>query len=171
MADPAAEERLAASAGGARLSGNRILLWSGVVIGVLLAAAVVFSFTRDTTLDAGTPEGVVQRYLSAMIDGRRGAARSYLSERLQRECAIETPQRLRDGSYRIEWIETTVEGSTAYVDVRITEEWPLAPDYPEYRMFVLANEEGEAGGGSWRITRQDWPWYECSEDHLDTEAG
>ncbi len=153
----------------ARSSGNRILLWAGAVIGVLLAAAAAVTYTRDVALDPETPEGVVQSYLSAVIDGRRGKARTYLSDRLRTEwteCVLESSYYLRDGSYRIEWLGTNIEGQTAYVDVRVTEERMLEPDSAHYRLFVLAYQEEGADGGSWRITRQDWPRRRCSEDFL-----
>lgn len=147
-------------------SGNRILLWTGAVVGVLLAAAAAVTYTRDAALDPETPEGVVQSYLSAMIDGRRGKARTYLSDRLRRECVLESSYYLRDGSYRIEWLDTNIEGRTAYVDVRVTEEWPLEPSSARYPLFVLAYQEEGEDGGSWRITHQGWPWHRCSEDFL-----
>lgn len=152
--------------GAARSSGNRILLWAGAVIGVLLAAAAAVTYTRDVALDPETPEGVVQSYLSAMIDGRRGKARTYLSDRLRSECVMESSYYLRDGSYRIEWLGTSIEGQTAYVDVRVTEERMLEPDSAHYPLFVLAYQEEGEDGGSWRITRQDWPRRRCSEDFL-----
>lgn len=141
-------------------SGNRILLWAGAVIGVLLAAAAVAAFTRDAALDPETPEGVVQLYLSAVIDGRRGAARAYLSDRLRQECTAAPPGYLRERAYRIEWLDTAFEGSTAFVDVRVTEERPFDLDYSHYRSFVLARQED---GEDWRITHQDWPQRRCSE--------
>lgn len=147
-------------------SGNRILLWTGAVVGVLLAAAAAVTYTRDAALDPETPEGVVQSYLSAMIDGRRGKARTYLSDRLRRECVMESSYYLRDGPYRIEWLGTNIEGRTAYVDVRVTEEWLLEPSSSHYPLFVLAYQEEGEDGGSWRITHQDWPWHRCSEDFL-----
>ena len=147
-------------------SGNRILLWTGAVVGVLLAAAAAVTYTRDAALDPETPEGVVQSYLSAMIDGRRGKARTYLSDRLRRECVMESSYYLRGGPYRIEWLDTTIEGRTAYVDVRVTEEWLLEPSSSHYPLFVLAYQEEGEDGRSWRITHQDWPWRRCSEDFL-----
>jgi len=150
----------------ARSSGNRILLWAGAVIGVLLAAAAAVTYTRDVALDPETPEGVVQSYLSAMIDGRRGKARTYLSDRLRTECVMESSYYLRDGSYRIEWLGTSIEGQTAYVDVRVTEERMLEPDSAHYPLFVLAYQEEGEDGGSWLITRQDWQRRRCSEDFL-----
>ena len=140
--------------------GKRILLWAGAVIGVLLAAAAVTAFTRDAALDPETPEGVVQLYLLAMIDGRRGAARAYLSDRLRRECTAASTRHLQDRAYRIEWLDTVFEGSTAFVDVRVTKERPLDRDYSHHRSFVLARQED---GEGWRITHQDWPQRRCSE--------
>lgn len=155
-------------------SGNRVLLWAGVLTGVLLAAAAAVTFTRDAALDPETPEGVVQSYLSAMIDGRRGKARTYLSDRLRRDCFLESSYYLRDGSYRIEWLDTNIEGQTAYVDVRVTEERFLEPSSSHYQLFVLVYQEAGEDGGSWRIIHQNWPRHRCSEDFFpppDPDAG
>ena len=62
----------------------RILIWAGVAVALLLVAAVVLSFVKSPQLEADSPEGVVQRYLQAVVEGRRSLARSYLSDRLQR---------------------------------------------------------------------------------------
>ena len=150
-----------------RSADTRILLWSGIAIGVLVLVAVVFSFRENPELDPGTPEGVVQRYLQAMIDGEEGVARAYLSDRLQGQCRnLYRYAYFSERSVRIEWLATTVDGSTAYVDIREIRHWPdVVDDYSEHdRVFTLKlTDDG------WRITHQSWPWYQCSEDRLEFE--
>ena len=142
-------------------------MWSAITVVVLVAAAVGFTFVRGPMLDPSTPEGVVQHYLQAMVEGRRSDARSYLSDRLQRECESEMPRYLSRDAYRIEWIETVVEGSTATVETSVVEQdpWIFGTYYEFYNSFTL-----ELGVGGWRITDQEWPWYGCSETMLDRDA-
>ncbi len=147
-------------------SESRIIIWSVITVVVLLAVAVGFTFVSGPMLDAGTPEGVVQRYLQAVVDGRRSEARSHLSDRLQGECDSTPPRYLSRDAYRIEWIETAIEGSTAEVTVSVAEEDPgIFGSYYEFdTSFTLERSED-----AWRITGQDWPWYGCSESMLDRQ--
>lgn len=148
-------------------SDARIIMWSVITVIVLVAAAVGFTFVRGPMLDPSTPEGVVQHYLQAVVEGRRSDARSYLSDRLQRECESEMPRYRSRDAYRIEWIETVVEGSTATVETSVAQQdpWIFGTYYEFYTSFTL-----ELGEGGWRITDQEWPWYGCSEAMLDREA-
>ncbi len=150
-------------------SDRRILLWSVIAIVLLVSIAFAVTFIENPELDPDTPEGVVQRYLQAIIDGEEGAARAYLSDRLQGKCTNLYRYSYRsERSVRIEWLRTTVDGSTAYVDIRETEGWPDIFDHynENERVFTLAlTDEG------WRITHQKWPWYECSEGHFEPGAG
>ena len=145
--------------------GARIILWAGIAVGVLVAVAVAFTFIRSPQLDPATPEGVVQRYLQAVIEGRRAEARSYLSDRLQRECDSRFPRHLSHDAYRIEWMETVVDGSGAEVEVLVAEHRGIFDSYHEFDAFFSL----QLSGAEWRITDQEWPWYGCSEPMLDRE--
>lgn len=131
---------------------------------LLLVAAVVLSFVKSPQLDPDSPEGVVQRYLQAVVEGRRSLARSYLSDRLQDDCDWEFPRHLSRDAYRIEWVDTVVDGSEVRVDVLVAEDdLGVFGSYHEfYAGFTL---QDSADG--WRITDQEWPWYGCSEPMLD----
>ena len=143
-----------------------MILWSGVAVGALVVVAVVSTFFKGPELDPGTPEGVVQRYLQAVVAGRAREARSYLSDRLQHECDSWFPDYLSREAYRIEWIETEVEGSEAEVEVLVIDQSSGIFDsyYDFHTAFTL-----RSSGDGWRITDQEWPWYECSESRLDSE--
>ena len=144
----------------------RIILWAGVVLAVLVAVAVASMFIRSPQLDPATPEGVVQAYLRAVVEGRRTEARSYLSDRLERECKPGyRPYPSRD-AYRIELVEAVVDGSTAEVHVIVAEQDVELFDY--YHEFSASYSLVSTGDG-WRITEQEWPWYGCSERMLDKE--
>ena len=145
----------------------RILLWSGVAVCVLVIIAVVLTFFKSPQLDPGTPEGVVQRYLQAVVEGRRSAARSYLSDRLQDECGSDFPRYFSQDAIRIEWIDTVVDGSEARVDVLVEEDdYGIFTSYYKFHAGFTLRESSDG----WRITDQEWPWYGCSEPMLDREA-
>lgn len=146
----------------------RIILWAGVVLGLLVAVAVAFTFVRSPQLDPATPEGVVQRYLQAVVEGRRTEARSYLSDRLRRECEPGFPRYMSRDAYRIELVEAVVDGSTAEVQVIVAEQDVELFDY--YHEFSAYYSLVSTGDG-WRITDQEWPWYACSERMLERKEG
>jgi hypothetical protein len=129
-------------------------------LAVLVVLALGFSFLGDADLDPGTPEAAVQDYLRAVIAGDRPAARSYLAAELD-GCGTYFPRHLSDQAFRIEWLDTTLDAGEAWVTVSVAGSDPrifggYRPDDYEFRLI------SEAGG--WRITHQDWPWYECSAD-------
>lgn len=133
-------------------------------MGVLVVVAVVLTFVNRPQLDPGTPEGVVQRYLQAVVEGRRSLARSYLSDRLQRECDSGFPRHLSQDAVRIEWIDTVVDGSEARVDVMVAEDdLGIFDSYYEFHAGFTLQDSADG----WRITDQEWPWYGCSEPMLD----
>ena len=145
----------------------RIILWAAAALGLLVLVAVAFTFVPSPQLDPATPEGVVQRYLQAVVEGRRTEARSYLSDRLQRECEPGFPRYTSRDAYRIELTESVVEGSTAEVEVLVTEQDVEIFDY--HHEFSASYSLVSSEGG-WRITDQEWPWYACSERKLEKEG-
>lgn len=182
MDDSARTSGPASDAGG-RLRGaeRRLLIWSGVVLAVAVAGALILSFAGETELDPGSPEGVTQEYLQLLISGDRTAARAHLSDELE-ECGKAFGGRyLAERAYRIEWLDTSVDGTRAWVTVAVTEA-PRgifsANDRITYR-FGLATTSptdstgstGSTGAAGWRITHQEWPWPECSVDWDLPEPG
>lgn len=168
MSDPTPSRPGSDSGGKARSSERRLLLWSGVALGVLVVLAAAFSFIGDAELDPGTPEGVVQDYVRAVIAGDRPAARSYLADELD-GCGTRFPRYLADQAYRIEWLDTTLGEGEAWVTVSVAGSDPgiFGGNRSETYEFRLISE-----AGGWRITHQEWPWYECSADSpkLGTEG-
>ena len=133
-----------------------------------MVVAVVLTFVDRPRLDPSTPEGVVQRYLQAVVEGRRSLARSYLSDRLQDECDSGFPRYVARDAYRIEWIDTVVDGSEAWVDVLVAEEdLGIFDSYYEFNAGFTLQDSADG----WRITDQEWPWYACSEQMLDRKEG
>ena len=160
MSDPTPSPPEVARSGNAPSSQRLLLLWSGAALAALVVLAAAFSFVGDAELDPDTPEGVVQDYLRAVIAGDRPAARSYLAEELD-GCGTRFPRYLADQAFRIEWLDTNVDTGEAWVTVSVTRSDPgIFGDYRpvtyEFRLVPVAD--------GWRITHQEWPWFECSAD-------
>ena len=146
---------------------TRWLAGVAAVVVVAIALSVVAIVVKDEQdFAAGTPEGTVQRYLRAVIDGDANAARGYLSADLIDRC---DEQRLRDayrrGSRRD--VRATLRGTAEVGDVtevriRITEFRDDPPfrrdDYSHDEFFALRQE-----GGEWRIVEPPWPLSFCPD--------
>lgn len=142
---------------------NRVL---AIVVGVVVVVAVVagvLSATRTAPdYDRGTPAGVVQAYLSAVIDGDNHAASRFL--------AAESPCEITDldrayvpDDVRIVLRDTRVDGATAQVAVDVvmsSGDLLGEPEHSEKHTFRLS----KAGGG-WLVTGVPWPMYDCSKEH------
>ena len=136
-----------------------------VIIGVIVAlvvVALVLVFTRSEppTLDESTPEGVVQRYSAAVIDGDEEAAMEYLSDRLTDDCT-RVPTSRAEGM-RVTLVDTRERDDSADVRVLIATSYgggPLGPDeYQEEGVFDLVRE-----GDGWRIDSAPWQLTVCQE--------
>ena len=160
MSDPTPNRPGSDPGGKARSLERRLVLWSGAALAALVVLAVVFSFVGDSELDPDTPEGVVQDYVRAVIAGDRQAARSYLADELD-GCGTRFPRYLADRAFSMEWIDTIVEAGEAWVTVSVAEaDQGIFGSYrPETYEFRLSSADS-----GWRITHQEWPWFECSID-------
>ena len=143
---------------------DRSLLYIGLAIaGVVLAAAVAvlaLGSRETTTLEAGTPEGVVQRHLTAYEDGDFDAAWSGFSSRVRELMPLEEYRRAaRDfgsysdsGSRRVLFDATETEGDRARVRLTVEEYYggggPFGggDTFRSSREISLVRESGE-----WRI--------------------
>ena len=131
-----------------------------VAIGVLVLVAVIVVFSRGTpeALDPSTPEGVVQRYTTAVIDGDEDAAAEYLTADLLEDC-----DRFETGiidNVRVTLVSTTVRATSADVRVSITETYqngPFGVSESSYEdVFDLALIDGH-----WLIQAAPWRFVIC----------
>lgn len=136
-------------------------LWAIIVaIGILVAVALVVVLTRGTPelLDADTPEGVVQRYSAAVIEGDERGAAEYLSPDAADEC--DTFDSETTDNLKVALVSTTQRDDTADVRVSITtiyENGPFGIDEQEYQDdFDLVTIDGE-----WLIEGVPWPLNIC----------
>ena len=141
-------------------SPNRVLV--GLVGAVVLLAAVagVVASQRDSAvLDAGTPEGVTQVYVQAVIDGDHLRAADLLSPTSDCDLADVSQAYLPD-SLRVVLESTDVDGERAVVEVRVTDRFSDglfgASEYSHTESVTLARE-----GGTWLVTASSWLLPTC----------
>jgi hypothetical protein len=131
------------------------------VIGVLVIAALIVVFTRSTPalLDQSTPEGVVQRYSAAVIDGDEDAAVEYLTDDQQERCG--TVQNPATGDIRVTLSTSEVRGESADVNVLISQHNgdPFGSEYTYEEFFRL--EKADEG---WRVDTAPWELTVCLMD-------
>ena len=144
------------------LTGKRILLVIGGGIAALVVVAVlavVLLGSREVqSFPADTPEGVVQRHLTAVEDEDYETAWSYLSAAVQSDLSMEEYRRAaRDygsywvGSRRVLFDRSEVDGDRARVWLTVEEYYDGGPfggasTYRSSREVSLVRDDG-----AWRI--------------------
>ncbi|GAA4380018.1 hypothetical protein [Agromyces bauzanensis] len=140
---------------------DRTLIIILSVIGALVVIALVVVFTRGEPelLDESTPEGVVQRYAAAVIDGDEAAAIDYLVPELADDCERFDTGPVQD--LRVTLVSTTERDDTADVEVLIvtTYEGGLfgSSQYEEQAVFDLVRADG-----TWLIESAPWQFTVCT---------
>lgn len=134
-----------------------IALLAGVGLVVVIALIAVFARGGPAEFPADTPEGVVQRYSQAVIDGDTATALTFLVPEVADSCT-RVPARSED--YRLTLLETTEREDTARVDVLIAtvyESGPLGTSEYEYEeAFDLVKD-----GDTWLIDAAPWELTIC----------
>lgn len=131
-----------------------------IVAVVVVSLIVVFSRGTPTLRDESTPEGVVQRYASAMISGDDAAAGAYLTEAAVRDCdEFETGSA---DNVRVTLLSTTDRSSSADVKVVIVTSFGDGPfgssEYESEEVFNLVKV-----GSEWKINRAPYQLMSCTE--------
>lgn len=125
---------------------------------VIVALAVVFTRGDPEPLDAATPDGVVQRYAAAVIDGDEAAAAAYLSDAARNKCS--TVGRSGVDKLRVTLVATTERADSADVKVLITVFEAGGPfgssEYQVEDVFDLAKT-----GDKWLIDNAPWQLTVC----------
>jgi hypothetical protein len=142
---------------------HRSVLVLAVVVGalVIVSLVVVFSRGEPPLLDESTPEGVVQRYSSAVLDGDEDAALGYLSDDAQVDCGVIAVTETED--VRVSLISTDIEGESAEIAVSIARQSDGGPfggsGYEYEESFSLTRT-----GDEWRIETAPWELAFCRND-------
>jgi hypothetical protein len=137
---------------------NRVLVVVVAAIALVAVAAAVLTARRATTYGAGTPEGVVQRYVTAVVDGDHQSAAALLSP--QSPCTIGDLDRSRvpEGA-RVTLLSTRVTGATAQVEIEVVAasgDLFGGDGFSDRHTLRLARS-----GTDWRIVGEPWPLYGC----------
>lgn len=140
-----------------RLRTTMVALIVVVLVVVVVALVAVFAGSSPAQYDEGTPEGVVQRYSQAVIDGDHEAALSYLVPEIADTCESIS----QDGEdHRVTLLETTERDDTARVEVLVATVYGSGPfgtsEYENEGVFDL-----EKIGGDWLISTTPWELAVC----------
>lgn len=136
-----------------------IALAAAVILVVGVALIAVFARGGAVLLDPATPEGVVQRYAQAVVDGDVETAVTYLVPEIADSC-----ERMWGGGddLRITLADTTERGSSARVEVLIVTVYGSGPfgadEYESEEAFDLARVDGR-----WLIETAPWQLVVCTE--------
>ncbi len=148
---------------------NRLLLWFGAAIGVLVivTVALVIGTTRGNSvlLPENTPEGTVQRFLLAIEQRDYAKAYSYLAldekgQPVPYEDWVQSlpPSVSADSSWKATIDKSTVRDSDATIDVTISVFRPRGP----FNDPVSSNRVSftlKKVGTSWRITSRPYLYF------------
>lgn len=138
---------------------NLIILLSVIAVLVIVSLVVVFTRGEAELLDESTPEGVVQRYSMAVVDGDDEAAADFLSDRARDDCGtIESPT---TSDLRVTLISTDIRDDSADVRVQISrhEGGAFGSEYSYEEDFRLVQD-----GGDWLIESVPWELTVCLMD-------
>jgi hypothetical protein len=140
---------------------DRILIVVLSVVAVLVAVslAVVFSRGEPALLDESTPQGVVQRYAAAVIDGDESAAAAYLTEAGRSQCV--KFDRASTDNLRVTLVSTTERPTSADVRVLIVVSNGGGPfgnsEYETEDVFDLVKTDGK-----WLVESAPWQLRACT---------
>lgn len=146
-------------------SGNRgangILATIAILIIALITTSILISNNQeDKQFATTTPEGVVQTYLEAVIEGKHDQAASLFVA--GSECdAADIDRAYISESLRVNLVSSEIEGDSAYVkiDANMNSGALFDDGYTESHTYRLKRENG-----NWRLEGIPWPVWDCNED-------
>ena len=138
---------------------NRILAW--IAIAILATGVIAAVLNGPDVIEYGesTPEGIVQRYINALLEGDDETADQYLTPTQRAEYGVEDLFRfaLQTDDVRMVLLESDVDDGSARLTVRVTEgSFGLfgSSEYSHEERYEL-----EQVDGSWLIDDRTWPLY------------
>ena len=143
-----------------RASSQKVLSVIVIFTIALAAVAAFFSASKESKEYAiSTPEGVVQRYLEAVLAGRNETAASYFATDSQCD-ATDIDRTWVSETVRVNLANVDLEGDKAFVEVVIdlSSGGPFDDYYTEKHNFRMSRESG-----GWKIMGIPWPLYSCEE--------
>lgn len=133
------------------------LVAAAAVVAVLLVVVVVALVARPRTYDRGTPEGVVQAYVAAVVDGDSVAAAALLASGSPCAATDLDTAYVAPGT-RVDLVGTDVQGDRALVRVNVSvDTLEPVPGPGETRTIRLTRT-----ADGWRVDGIPWPLYQCT---------
>lgn len=136
-----------------------IVLLSVIAVLVIVSLVVVFTRGAPELLDESTPEGVVQRYSTAVLEGDESAAIGFLSPEAEDQCG--TVESTVSDDVRVTLVSTDLRDDSATITVRITRHdgGPFGSEYGYEDTFRLLSS-----GDGWLVESAPWELMVCPTD-------
>jgi len=141
---------------------RRLPGWVMPVVGVLaVVVLVLIGLNREPEqFDPATPEGTVQTYIAALVDGDFETAASFWAADGCLPASIEPTGGAPDISATLVSVDGDDEDATVVIDITDNNTDPLNGIYEFQEWFTLVN-----GDDGWRIHQLSWPYHDqiCEE--------
>lgn len=141
---------------------DRSLLVVLIIVAVLVVAALVAVFARGGSqqLDPATPEGVVQTYAKAVMEGELETARNLMAM-THTSVGCEPISAFVSSGTRLTLVNSRVNDENAVVTVTINDGYsgPFGVSSGYEDQFELVR----SGAGEWWITYTPWTFQVCME--------
>lgn len=131
--------------------------WVWPLIGVaVVVALVLIGLNREPAqLDPDSPEGAMQGYIGALVDGDfESAAAMWADEGCHPE-SIEPTDGAPDVSASLNRVDVDDDEATVVVELTGNSVDPMGGIYQYQEWFTLVLDDG-----SWRIRQPAWPYYD-----------
>lgn len=138
------------------ISSRTLLLGIGAFIGLLVVVATVLALQPPQVFDPTTPEGAAQGYYQSISEGDEDRAESFMTDDLVEACEGRWNYYRGRDNHRVVITESTIDGETAILDVRIT----FSLDSGPFGGNIFDREETltlERRGNRWLISEPTWP--------------
>ena len=136
---------------------RRLPGWVLPAVGVLaVVVLVVIGLNREPEqFDPATPEGTVQTYIAALVDGDFETAASFWADDGCLPASIEPTGGAPDISATLVSVDGNDEEATVVIDITDNTTDPLNGIYEFQEWFTLVNRED-----GWKIRQLSWPYYD-----------
>lgn len=142
-----------------------LILLGTIVVLVALALVLVLTRGAETPADPRSPEGTVQKYVTALLAGDQKNAALLLTPGATKDCPAGGI--LDEGNLRVGLVASSVSGASATVTVSISETLGSGPfglgdgNYQDSFTLVKTNDV-------WLISMAPWPLLACTDTAVKT---
>ena len=142
---------------------RRLPGWVLPVLGVLaVVVLVLIGLNRSPEqFDPDTPEGAVQSYIAALVDGDYETASSFWADDGCHPASIDPTEGAPDISATLVSVDGDDADATVVIAITDNTTDPLSGSYEYQEWFTLVHE-----GDGWKIQQPSWPYYDqtCEEE-------